>query len=178
MISVRCKMAVEAVLESAGINYVKVELGRVEISGSLTPEQYVTLKAGLRHYELEILDSKKEILVERVKNIIVSMIRNDSRSAPIKFTVHLSETLGYDYTYLANLFSESEGKTIERFYIFNRIERVKELMIYEKMSIKEIVYQLNYSSLSHLCLQFKKVTGETPSSFRKMCESPEYLWKK
>ncbi len=110
-------------------------------------EQYAALDEGLKHYELGILDIKKEILVERVKNIIIDMVRNHDSAPPIKFTVHLSQTLQYDYTYLANLFSESEGTTIERFYITNRIERVKELMIYDRMSIKEIVYYLKYSSL-------------------------------
>lgn len=178
MVCVRCKMAVESVLEKLNISYIRVELGQAELTDTLSTEQLEELNSSLQHYELELIDNKKMIIVERIKILVTEMIHSDSIDPPLKFTVHLSKQLGYDYTYLSNLFSEYEDSTIERFYITTRIERVKELMIYERMSIKEVAYKLNYSSVSHLCLQFKKVTGQTPSEFRKLTRQPDYTWRK
>ena len=175
MVCVRCKMAVQAVLEGLKIDYLTIELGRVKLVSALTPEQKNELNEGLKHYELELMDNKKMIIVERIKILIIQKCQSPDFENELKFSVYLSESLEYDYTYLANIFSEMEGSTIERFYILNRIERVKELMIYEALSIKEIAYQLNYSSVSHLCLQFKKVTGQTPSIFKKQCESHGFV---
>jgi AraC-like DNA-binding protein len=168
-------MAVQAVLEGLKIDYLTIELGRVKLVSVLTPEQKNELNEGLKHYELELMDNKKMIIVERIKILIIQKCQSPDFENELKFSVYLSESLEYDYTYLANIFSEMEGSTIERFYILNRIERVKELMIYEALSIKEIAYQLNYSSVSHLCLQFKKVTGQTPSIFKKQCESHGFV---
>jgi len=168
-------MAVQAVLEGLKIDYLTIELGRVKLVSALTPEQKNELNEGLKHYELELMDNKKMIIVERIKILIIQKCQSPDFENGLKFSVYLSESLEYDYTYLANIFSEMEGSTIERFYILNRIERVKELMIYEALSIKEIAYQLNYSSVSHLCLQFKKVTGQTPTIFKKQCESHGFV---
>ncbi len=178
MVCVRCKMAVRTVLENLHIPFTRIELGVVELPDELTAVQFGELKAGLAYYELEIMDNKRNILVERIKNVIGEMIGSENMEAPLKFTVHLSKTLGYDYTYLSNVFSAVEGSTIEKFYIISRIEKAKELMVYENLSIKEVSYRLNYSSVSHLCLQFKKVTGKTPTEFRKLNQSPEYIWEK
>jgi AraC family transcriptional regulator len=177
MVCVRCKMAVQAVLENLGIRFISIELGRVTLAGPLTQEQQKKLHAGLQLYELELMDDKKKILVERIKTSIIEILHSSSFEVPLKFSEHLSKSLYYDYTYLANIFSEMEGTTIERFYISNRVERVKELLIYEALSIKEIAYRLNYSSESHLSMQFKKVTGNTPSEFKKLCMLKDYVWR-
>lgn len=178
MVCVRCKMAVQTVLDNLHISYKSIEIGRVTLTEPLTADQHKELDAGLKHYELEILDNKKMVLVERIKVLIIEMIRSDNIEASLKFTVYISKALDYDYTYLSNIFTDEEGSTIERFYIVSRIERIKELIVYEDMSIKEIAYQLNYSSVAHLCQQFKKVTGKTPSAFKKLCQSSTYVWKK
>jgi AraC-like DNA-binding protein len=177
MVCIRCKMAVKAVLDGLYIDYIRVELGWAETVAVLTAEQKLQVNEGLQHYALELMQNKKMILVERIKTLIIEKCHAIDSEPVLKFSVFLSEALQYDYTYLANIFSETEGSTIERFYIANRIERVKELMVYEAMSIKEIAYQLNYSSVSHLCLQFKKVTGQTPSLFKTLCESGSFVWK-
>jgi len=177
MVCVRCKMAVQAVLEKLDIAYNSIEMGRADLCSPLGIEEYKTLDAALRYYELELMDNKKSILVDQIKVLILEMIRDESIGPPLKFTAYLSRRLGYNYTYISNVFSEAENSTIERHYITQRIERVKELIVYEEMSLKEIAYQLNYSSVSHLCLQFKKVTGNAPSTFKKLCQTPGYAWK-
>ena len=177
MVCARCKMAVQAVLEELDINYLSIELGKVKLAAALNREQHQKLSAGLKQYELELMDNKKNILAERIKNLILEMFHSSNREMRLKFSEYLSQRLDYDYTYLANIFSEAEGSTIERFYIMTRIERVKELIVYEQMGIKEIAYHLNYSSMAHFCHQFKKVTGETPAAFRKLCGTPGYTWK-
>jgi AraC family transcriptional regulator len=170
-------MAVQAVLEGLKIDFLSIELGSVKLALPLTPEQKYRLNEGLEYYSLELMNNKKLIVVERIKTFIIEKFHTPGAEYELKLSVYLSESLNYDYTYLANIFSEMEGSTIERFYILNRIERVKELMIYEALSIKEITYQLNYSSVSHLCLQFKKVTGHTPAVFKKMCDSGNFVWR-
>lgn len=177
MVCVRCKMAVRSVLEELKIDYLSVELGKVKLATALHPEQQKKLAAALKHYELELIDNKKSILVERIKVLIIEMVHSSNIEMRWKLSEYLSQRLDYDYTYLANIFSEHEGSTIERFYIITRVERVKELIVYEALSIKEISDQLNYSSTAHLSLQFKKVTGKTPTMFRKLCESPGYVWR-
>ena len=170
-------MAVQSVLGNLGIEYLTVELGRVRLAADLTPAQKDALDAGLRYYSLELMANKKLILVEQIKLLIIQKFQAADQETGLKFSVYLSNSLQYDYTYLANIFSEIEGSTIERFFITSRIERVKELMVYETLSIKEIAFQLNYSSVSHLCLQFKKVTGHTPSVFKKLCNSTDFIWR-
>ena len=176
MVCVRCVMAVKSVLETNNISYLQVETGRAELETELSADQYKELQKGLAYYELELIDNKRQILVERIKNLIVEMIYFPNGDPVMKFSVMLSEALGYDYTYLSNIFSELEGSTIEKFYILMRIRRVKELILHEKKSIKEIAYLLNYSSVAHLCFQFKKITGQRPSEFKKISQSPHYSW--
>jgi AraC-like DNA-binding protein len=171
-------MAVQSCLEMLEIPYINIELGRFELANALTNEQNKNLISALEYYQLELMDDKKMILVERIKTQILEMVHSENVAPPLKFTAYLSNALGYDYTYLSNMFSEEEEQTIERFYILSRIERVKELIIYEEKTIKEIAHELNYSSVSHLCLQFKKVTGETPSRFKKIWQAPPHIWKK
>jgi AraC-like DNA-binding protein len=170
-------MAVQSVLEELEINYISIELGKVKLAAAISPEQQKKIGVALKHYELELMGEKKTILVERIKIVIIEMFHSPDMEKQLKFSEYLSQRLDYDYTYLANTFSEQEGSTIEKFYIMTRIERVKELIVYEEMSTKDSAHQMNYSSVAHLCHQFKKVTGETLSAFRKQCGSPGYVWK-
>ena len=171
MVCVRCKMAVQVVLEKLEIDYQEIEIGKVRLSKELDPEQQKKLNEALQYYELELIDHKKTILVERIKNLITEMFHSPDDEIPLKFSDYLSKTLHQEYTYLSNIFSEVEKSTIERFYISTRVQRVKELLVYEGLSIKEISYQLNYSSVAHLCWQFKKVSGLTPSMFKKQFQA-------
>jgi AraC-like DNA-binding protein len=170
-------MAVKSVFKELGIEYLSVELGVAKLATPLSPEVQKTLDASLRQYELELMADRKKILVERIKLLVLEQFRTANTDVRLKFSELVSKTFHYDYTYLANIFSELEGSTIERFYIVSRIERVKELIVYEGMNVTEIAYYLNYSSVSHLCLQFKKVTGQTPSAFKKQLALNDYVWK-
>lgn len=178
MVCVRCKMAVQSVLESLDIDYFQIELGKVSLSRDLNLAELEKLNLSLKKYQLELMDDKRKILVERVKTFIIELFHSPKLETGLKFSVHLSRTLKYDYTYLSNVFSELEGSTIERFYITQRIERAKELMVYEGLSVTEISHQLNFSSVSHLCLQFKKITGYTPSVYKGLCATEDFVWRK
>lgn len=177
MVCVRCKMAVQSVLEQLGIGYLTIELGRVKLAQDIGPEQMAELQPALQHYQLELMEDRRKIITEQIKVLILEMFHMPEINLHQKFSDYLSKRMFYDYTYLANIFSETEGSTIERFYIVSRVERVKELIVYEKLNITEISYELNYSSVSHLCQQFKKVTGQTPSEFKKLCESEDFVWR-
>lgn len=178
MVCIRCKMAVQAVLEALEIPYTSIELGRVKLANGINAQQRQQLNAALQHYHLALMDDKKRVIAERIKTLIIELLHGKNDVMQLKLSVYLANSLQYDYTYLSNIFSEVQGSTIERFYIVTRIERVKELLIYEDLSITEIAGQLNYSNLSHLCLQFKKVTGQTPSEFKKQSEADDFVWRK
>ena len=143
-----------------------LNLGEVEVMGALSQEQLDEIKRALLKSGLELMDDKRAILIEKIKNVIIQMIHYTDEQPKIKFSEYLADKLNYDYTYLANLFSETEGTTIEHFIILHKIERVKELLIYDELSLTEIAYKLHYSSVSHLSNQFKKLTGLTPSFFK------------
>lgn len=177
MVCVRCKMAVQSVLEEMGIPFSRIELGFAELDINLSEDETLQLNAALNRFELSLMSDRKKILTERIKVLILEWLRNAQKEGALKLSAMINQQMSYDYTYLANLFSEVEGTTIERFYIENRIERAKELMIYEGMSTKEVTYELHYSSVSHFSLQFKKVTGYTPAEFKKQSESPDFIWK-
>ncbi len=168
MVSIRCKMIVKSELAKLGLHHRVIELGEVEIREGLSPEQREQLKIGLAKSGLELMDDKKAILIEKIKNVIVEMIHYADEPPRINYSEYLSEKLNYDYTYLANLFSEVTGITIEHFIIAHKIERVKELLLYDELNLTEISYRLNYSSVAHLSNQFKKVTGLTPTFFRQL----------
>jgi AraC-like DNA-binding protein len=170
-------MAVQAVLEELGLPYRKIELGHAVLERTLTKEELQALNAALHRYDLSLMSNRKKILTEQIKLLIYALVRNHSEKRMLKLSAYISQHMAYDYTYMANLFSEEEGLTIERFYIESRIERAKELMVYEELSIKEVTYELQYSSVSHFCLQFKKVAGLTPAEFKKQCESGNFVWK-
>lgn len=161
-------MLVKEELYKLGLNYVVVDLGTVEILENITEEQRDKLKVALLKSGLELMDDKKAVLIEKVKSLIIEMVHYTEEMPKVNYSVYISEKLGYDYTYLANIFSEVKGITIEKFIIAHKIERVKELLLYNELSLTEISYLLNYSSVAHLSNQFKKVTGLTPSFFKKL----------
>ena len=166
MVCIRCKMVVKTELAKLGINHAAVELGEVEIFDDMTTEQRDLLKVALLKSGLELMDDKKSVLIQRIKNVIIELAHYSEEPLQMKFSEFLSQKLNHDYTYLANLFSEVQGTTIEQFYILHKIERVKELLVYDELNLTEIAYQMHYSSVSHLSTQFKKVTGLTPSYFK------------
>jgi AraC-like DNA-binding protein len=170
MVSNRCKMAVKEALRDLGLHYVVVDLGEVDIMENLTGEQRSRLSALLHESGLELMDDRKSVLIEKIKNAIVEMVHHTDENIKTNFSEFLSKKLNHDYTYLANLFSEVQGTTIEQFIISHKIERIKELIIYDELNISEIAWKLNYSSVAHLSNQFKKVTGLSPSHFRNLKE--------
>ena len=168
MVSNRCKMAVKEELKKLGLHFIVVELGEVEVMEDLSLEQRDELKAGLLNSGLELMDDKRAVLIERIKNAVIEMVHHSDEMIKVNFSDYLSEKLNHDYTYLANLFSEIQGVTIEHFIINHKIERIKELIIYDELNITEIAWKMNYSSVAHLSNQFKKVTGLSPSHFKQM----------
>ncbi|MGB8195243.1 MAG: AraC family transcriptional regulator [Chitinophagaceae bacterium] len=170
MVSLRCKMIVKSELENMGLHLTTVELGEVEIREELSDKKIEQLKNSLLKFGLELMGDKKSALIEKIKNIIVEMIHyNDNDEPPsLNFSDYLSEKLNYNYTYLSNLFSEVKGTTIEHYIILHKIERAKELLIYNELTLTEIAHKLHYSSVAHLSNQFKRITGLTPSFFKKM----------
>lgn len=170
MVSYRCIMVVKEELKSLGILYANVNLGEVEILEKISSSQRESLSLNLKKIGLELLDDKKSILIDKIKNEVIKMIHHSDSLPKVNYSDHMSEKLGYDYTYLSNIFSEVQGITIQQFIIFNKIEKVKELLLYNELNLTEISYRLDYSSVSHLSNQFKKVTGLTPSFFKQMRE--------
>jgi len=170
MVSLRCKMVVMSELDKLGLFYRKITLGEVEIKGNITADQRDLLRTSLLKLGLVLMDDRDAILVERIKNVVVETIHYAEEAVKINFSELLSERLNLKYTYLSNLFSETTGITIEHYIIAHKIERVKELMIYDNMTLTEISYLLNYSSVAHLSNQFRKVTGLTPSFFKNLSQ--------
>ena|ERR1035438_2289657 len=168
MVSNRCKMAVKEELRKLGLHFILVELGEVEIMEILSAGQREELKAGLLVSGLELMDDKRAVLIEKIKNAVIEMVHHSEEGLKVNFSNYLSDKLKHDYTYLANLFSEVQGTTIAQFVISHKIERIKELMIYDELNITEIAWKMNYSSVAHLSNQFKKATGLSPSHFKQL----------
>jgi AraC-like DNA-binding protein len=168
MVSIRCKMTVKEALDKMGIHYVIVDLGLVEILEDLTEVQLKTLRIALLKSGLELMDDKKAVLIEKIKNIIIEMVHYTDELPKVNYSDYISEKLNQDYTHISKIFSEVKGITIEQFIIAHKIERVKELLLYDELNLTQISYMLNYSSVSHLSQQFKKVTGLTPSFFKQL----------
>ncbi len=168
MVSIRCKMVVKTELEKLDIPYGTVELGEVEIRDNISNTQRSQLKKALMKSGLELMADKKAVLIEKIKNVIIELIHYSDELPKTNFSDFLSEKLNYDYTYLANLFSEVQGTTIQNFIITHKIEKVKELLVYNELNLTEIAYKLHYSSVAHLSNQFKKVTGLTPTHFKRL----------
>ena len=161
-------MVVKSELEKLGLHYVDVKIGEADIIEKVLPEQLEQLDSALRKSGLLLMDNKRSILVEKIKTAIIELVHYTEEQITMNLSDYLSEKLGYDYTYLANLFSEVKGITIEKFYLTHKIEKVKELIIYDELNLTEIAYKMNYSSVAHLSNQFKKFTGLTPSHFKKL----------
>jgi len=170
MVSLRCKLLVKAELEKLGQKKALVELGMVELFDEISRQDLELLKANLLRSGLELLDDKRSILVEKIKSIIIALIHHTDELPKVNYSDYISEKLDYDYTYLANTFSEVKGITIQHFIIMHKIERVKELILYDELSLSEIAYKMHYSSAAHLSNQFKKITGLTPSFFKQLKE--------
>jgi AraC-like DNA-binding protein len=168
MVSLRCRTVVKSELERLGINYTNVELGEVEIIGKVSKDQLCSLASALKLTGLELMVDIKLILVEKIKTIIIELIHYSDGQIKTNLSDFLSEKLNHNYTYLSNLFSEVKGTTIEQYYLANKIEKVKELLVYDELNLTEIAWKLNYSSVTHLSNQFKKMTGLTPSHFKKL----------
>ena len=168
MVSIRCKMIVISELESMQLKFNKVELGHVELVEDILDEQRAALGSALLKYGLELLEDKKAILIERIKNVIIEMVHYSEALPLMKNSEYISQKLNHDYTYLANFFSEVTCGTIEHYIIMHKIEKVKELLVYNQLSLKEISYKLHYSSVAHLSAQFHKVTGLTTSQFKQL----------
>jgi len=168
MVCLRCKMFVKAEFEKIGLHCITVYLGEVEVMENITEIQREQIKIALLKSGLELMDDKKAMLMEKIKNIIIEMIHDADELPDTNFSDYLAEKLNYNYTYLAHLFSETEGMTIEHFIILHKIEKVKELIIYDELSFTEIAWKLHYNSMAHLSYQFKKVTGLTPSFFKSL----------
>lgn len=164
----RCKMLVKEELKKLGLHFILVDMGVVDIMENITSDQREQIRIALQRSGLELMDDKKAVLIERIKNVIIEMIHYTDELPKVNFSDYLSEKLDYDYTYLANLFSEVQGTTIEKFIISHKIERVKELIIYHELTLTEIAWKLHYSSVAHLSTQFKKITGLTPSHFKNL----------
>jgi AraC-like DNA-binding protein len=168
MISNRCKLAVKEELKKLGLHFVVVDLGEVEIMEDMTPEQYQQLQLGLISAGLELMDDKRAVLIEKIINVITEMIHHSEALPKMNYSDYISEKLNYDYTYLSNLFSEVKGITIQQFIIVHKIEKVKELLLYDELNLTEISYRMHYSSVAHLSNQFKKITGITPSDYKQL----------
>jgi len=161
-------MVVKSELEKLGLHYTTIDLGEAEITDKISKDQLDNLKVALKLTGLEVIDDNNKILVEKIKTIIIELIHYNDEQIKINLSDYLSEKLNHNYTYLSNLFSEVKGTTIEQFYLSNKIEKVKELLVYDELNLTEIAWKLHYSSVSHLSNQFKKMTGLTPSHFKNL----------
>jgi AraC-like DNA-binding protein len=168
MVSLRCKIVVKDELRKLGISYLNISLGQVELAEEINRSQLENIRTALKQSGLELMDDKKAVLIEKIKDVVIEMVHYEDELPKVNFSDYLTEKLEYNYTYLANLFSETEGTTIEHFIIIHKIERVKELIIYDELNLTEIAWKLHYSSVSHLSNQFKKITGLTPSFFKSL----------
>lgn len=168
MVSNRCKMLVKDELKKLGLHFIVVDLGEVEIMENLTAETLAILKKALYDSGLELMDDKKAVLIEKIKNVITEMVHYSEEIPKVNYSDFISKKLDYDYTYLSNIFSEVKGITIQQFIIIHKIERVKELLLYEELNLTEISYKMHYSSVAHLSNQFKKITGLSPSHYMQL----------
>ncbi len=166
MVSIRCKMIVKAEIERLGLHDEKVELGEALIEEELDSSQIAQLDLAVRQYGIEVLEDKKSVMIEKIKTIIIELVHYEEEPIQTNLSTLLTDTLHHDYAFLSNLFSVSQGTTIEKFYIAHRIERIKELLMYDELNITEIAEIMHYSSVAHLSNQFKKITGLTPSFFK------------
>ena len=170
MVCHRCVLSVEAILQATSIPFHSVAFGEIHLVSPLTPEQNQLLAARLKEVGFELIDNHMSGLIEKIKQLVILKARNegDKRDIKVNLSTHLTEKLHYEYTHLSSIFSSVEGRTIENYYIEQRIEKAKELLIYGQMTLAEIAFELDYSSPAHLSTQFKKTTGLTPSYFKEV----------
>ncbi|MGS2738200.1 helix-turn-helix domain-containing protein [Sinomicrobium sp. M5D2P17] len=168
MVCLRCKMVVKSELDRLNLKYGSIGLGMVELLEDLNFMQEAELKKNLRKSGLELMDDEKSILIERIKAVIIEMIHYTNELPQVNYSDYISQKLGYDYVYLANIFSEVKGITIQHFIIIHKIEKIKELLLYDELSLTEISCLMHYSSVGHLSTQFKKITGLSPSFYKKI----------
>ena len=168
MVSNHCKMVVREVLKKMGLHYIVVDLGEIDLMEDLTSEMRDQLKNSLLREGYELMDDKKAILIERIVSVILEMVHYSEEMIKVNFSEFLSEKLNHDYTYLSNMFSEVKGITIQQFIINHKVEKIKELIMYDELNLTEISYKMNYSSVAHLSNQFKKITGLSPSHFKQL----------
>jgi AraC-like DNA-binding protein len=161
-------MVVKSELERLGLHYIDVKIGEANIVEQILPEQLNQLDISLRKSGLQLMDNKKSILVEKIKSAIIELVHYTDEQIKVNLSDYLSENLNYDYTYLANLFSEVKGITIEKFYLTHKIEKVKELIVYDELNLTVMAYKMHSSSVSHVSNQFKKFTGLTPTHFKQL----------
>ncbi len=166
MVSLRCKMVVKTELENLGIYNATIEIGEIKLNEIISDRKYNLLESRLLKSGFEILNDRRSILVEKIKNLIIDMIHYAPELPDVKYSIYLSEKLNYDYTYLSNIFSAVKGITVEHFIIFHKVERTKELLIYNELNLSEIAQKLQYCNVAHLSSQFKKITGLTPRVFK------------
>jgi AraC-like DNA-binding protein len=171
MVCSRCKMVVKTQLESLGLNPLAVELGEVELTEELSKEQLISLNNALKATGFKLIDNKKSQTIEKIKNAIITLVHHSDHELKTNLSAFIISQIHQDYNYLSNLFSEVEGTTIEKYYIYQRIEKVKELLVYDELTLSEIADRLGYSSVAYLSNQFKKVTGFTPSYFKSLKEN-------
>lgn len=168
MVCSRCKMVVRETLEKKGFTIDAVELGEAEIEEELSKEQLQQLDSSFKALGFELMDNKKSKLIEKIKNLIVKLVHHSEDGLATNLSQYITLHIPQDYHYLSNLFSEVEGTTIEKYYIAQRIEKAKELLVYDELSLSQIADQLGYSSVAYLSNQFKKITGFTPGHFKKL----------
>ncbi|WP_445452484.1 helix-turn-helix domain-containing protein [Flavobacterium sp. 25HG05S-40] len=168
MVCSRCKMAVKSVFENLEINPIAVELGEVELKNDIQENQKQELLKKLRAIGFDLIDDKKSKTIDKIKTLIIDLVQNKNNDLKSNLSDYISQELHQDYNTLSNLFSEVENTTIEKYFINQKIEKVKELIIYDELSLSEIAYSLNYSSVSHLSNQFKKITGFSPTYFKNL----------
>lgn len=171
MVCNRCTMAVHQVFESLGITPVRISLGEVETTHAVSEDELEKLRKALVVYGFELIDDTKSRIIEKIKNTIVQSIHHNHDDVKVNYSEYIESHLNRDYAYLSSLFSEVEGTTIEKYIIHQKIERVKELLVYDELSLSEIANQMGYSNVAYLSNQFKKVTGLTPSHFKQVKEN-------
>lgn len=168
MVCQRCIMTVENILQQKKVPFTNVSLGEVELERKLSKEESKSIEADLRKVGFELIDTRVNKIIEQIKQAVLEYLGLGMDSQNLKLSSFITRNLPYDYGYLSDLFSSVEGKTIEQYFILQRIEKVKELLVYDQLSLTEISYQAGFSSVHHLSSQFKKVTGLTPSYFKKI----------
>lgn len=169
-INLACKVILQEKLEEIGIPFIINGFGEVEVDGSFTPEQYRQLEASIKKYGIEIIDNPKNALVQKIKEVIIDLVYSDSKLPDSKISAYIADRMNLSYSYLAKIFAEVTYTSIENFMILQRIERVKKLIIDEKLTCTEVAWRMNYSSVAHLSNQFKKTTGLSPTVFQRIIE--------